>query len=175
MLGSSTWRAATVAALETGRRNVSLTELGRLCHVLGVDLRTLAGDEWNVEVVPPVLEELAWLLDGGRNGLVAGGLDDALLAALLRKRRLQQFEISMIEKVDPRYGTATFNEREQLLSRFSKWVGDRYGRDLLAERDERVERGDGTATWVSRRLIDELSADWPELGKRAANKTRTRK
>ena len=37
--GTSTWTAATVSALETGRRNVSLSELADLLDVLNLSLR----------------------------------------------------------------------------------------------------------------------------------------
>lgn len=44
-LGFKKWQPATVAAIETGQRNIKLTELGTLCQILGTSLRFLIGED----------------------------------------------------------------------------------------------------------------------------------
>ena len=148
--GCPTWAPATVAAIETGRRNLSLTELGNLCVILGVNLKTLVGDDDEAD-----LDHRLWALveDVQRSDppLLKSGPADAAI----RRRQQVRLEDAVLEKVTGRTHSELLGEgwRDQVLLA----IEEHYGRDLLAERDQRVADGQGTKTWVSRRLSDEVA------------------
>lgn len=150
--GCETWVPATVASVETGRRNLSLTELANLCGILGVSLKDLAGDFDHDDDAQGML---LWALvgEGERQGpmfLKAEMVDD-----VIRVRHRRRLEDSVLEKVTGRTHMELLAEgwREQVLVA----IESHYGHDLLTERDQRVAAGDGSKTWVSRRLTDEVA------------------
>ena len=74
---------------------------------------------------------------------------------VLRVRQRGRLEVSVLEKVTGRTYAQMRAEGfwyEQVLNA----ANDHYGHDLLTERDKRVAAGEGSKTWVSRRLTDEV-------------------
>lgn len=152
-LGSATWRPATVAACETGRRNLSLTEVSRICRALGtslpnlVPLSMLFGDTGRA-----LYEDLAPLI----------GLEVTYVPTVeqrqryQRQQRLVRLEDAVLARV---LGVSRSEALESgFIEHFLEAIKSRYGHDLLTERDERVASGEGSKTWVSRRLGDEVAA-----------------
>ena len=149
--GSESWRAATVAAVETGRRNLSLTEVANLCSILRVNLAQLAGGDVDVQSQPG-LWALVSTEPRDTDPLV---LDADKVSDVIRHRQLVRLEDAVLEKVTGRTHLQLLGEgwREQVLLA----IEQHFGHDLLTERDQRVADGQGTKTWVSRRLSDEVA------------------
>lgn len=149
VMGHETWRPATLAAVENGKRNVSLGELGHLCHLLGVSLSTLTD-----RTDPAMPDALTFLLmdEPPESALMAS---QQIIDKMLRARQLGRLEDAVLEKVTGRTHWELLGEgwREQVLVA----IESHYGHDLLTERDQRVAAGDGSKTWVSRRLTAEVA------------------
>lgn len=95
-VGHTTWRAATVSALESGKRNCSLDELADLCNLLGT----------------------AFLIGGGRCQVDIEAVSDDI-----RANRLARVEDAVVPKQTPgrqeilaglrsRYGRDLLDERD---------------------------------------------------------------
>lgn len=150
VMGHDTWRPATLAALETGKRNLSLRELGDLCYLLGVSLPTLVD-----RTDPAMPEGLTFMLMTEPSESAPLMASQKMVDEVLRVRQRGRLEVSVMEKITGRTYAQMRDEGfwyEQVLNA----ANDHYGHDLLTERDKRVAAGEGSKTWVSRRLTDEV-------------------
>lgn len=151
------WTAATVAAIETGRRNISLDELGTLCGALGVALVDLAGEEWYVQP-----SNLRYLLTAPVAPMTMGEED---LQRSIRRNQLYRLEHRVFDEVvsslyaedAPYICDASDYHRDRIIETLIQALREHYGHDLLEERDRRVNATGENKTWVSRRLIKEIA------------------
>jgi hypothetical protein len=152
MHGCETWAPATVAAVETGRRNLSLSELGNICGILAVNLATLIG-EYSPDDEPHGI--LLWALVGDSDRTPPMFFKPEYVDEVIRQRQRVRLEDAVLEKVTGRTHMELLGEgwREQVLVA----IESHYGHDLLTERDQRVAAGDGNKTWASRRLTAEVA------------------
>ncbi len=148
------WNAATVASIETGRRNITLDEVAALCRVFGVGLPDLLGDLAATRQSKgdgPLHTDLNYLSEGGPPRMIS----KEKVAEITRAERLHTVQGAVLGglalSADP---DEPWRAEELALSLIESY----YGRDLLAERDARVLAGDGTPTWVTRRLAAEVAA-----------------
>ncbi|MDP4014944.1 MAG: helix-turn-helix transcriptional regulator [Candidatus Nanopelagicales bacterium] len=145
------WAPATVAGVETGRRNLSLGELADLCRILNVTVQTFVSDSATADTDTRARAE----------ALVYRRPTEAppeRVAASDRARRLERLEHIVLESAlgpdDPGGEEA---DRDLLAI-----ISAHYGRDLLAERDQRARATSTSKAWATRAIIDEL-ANMPEL------------
>ena len=145
------WRPATVASIESGRRNISLDELGALCMILGVTLNELAGD---VTGMGGPLPNLLGQYDHSGPLLPVQTDLDALIAEQQRER----LEAAVLTRATGMESWPNAAARKVVARFFVDQVASHDGHDLLTERDARVAQGQGNRTWTSRRLADEVAA-----------------
>lgn len=158
VFGHDKWHPATVAAVESGRRNLSLDELGHLCMTLGVTLQQLAVIPIIQSSGPPPLPQMVGLWGDLSPELLAPDDVDRFLA-YMQLERLQNAVLGRITGVERWF---TVPAQGVIRRFFEAQVLEHYGHDLLAERDRRVAAGQGNRTWVSRRLVDEV-AELPSM------------
>lgn len=150
------WTAATVAAIETGRRNLSLDELGTLCGALGVALADLAGEQVNA---PSPLEHILTA------PVVPMTMDEEDLQESIRRNQLYRLEHRVFDEVvsslyaedAPYICDASGYHKDRIIETLIQALREHYGHDLLEERDRRVNATGENKTWVSRRLIKEIA------------------
>lgn len=80
---------------------------------------------------------------------------------MARAARLVRLEDAVFNRAVPAFLDAVGDKREWLRGELRRNVREHYGHDLLAERDLRRGESEGSKTWASRRLADEVALlDW---------------
>lgn len=157
------WTPATVASIETGRRNISLDELAALCQIFGVGLTQLVGRPEDLTEAGTVAR-LRVRLDGllGLSGPPAIMTTEEVAEAT-RFEKLAAVERAVLEGIS-QWVPSDPEQPEEADILVTEMLRSHYGRDLLDERDARVAAGLGNPTWVTRRLVSEV-AELFESGK----------